>query len=319
MDYKIGDVKLKSNVVLAPMAGITDIAFRIICKRFGAGLVYTEMVNANAIARNNKAMLRKIVFSEEEKPVAVQIFGAKTELITEAAKIVEKTGADMIDFNLGCPDLNVINQGAGSALLKRPKRIQEIISALAKNTDVPITAKIRTGVKTGKDAVKIAKVIEKSGASAIIVHARTVEQGYSGKADWEKIKDIKEAVNIPVIGNGDVFSAECVQSMIEETGCDFVMIGRAAMSNPHIFAEANDYLKGKEIKKLNYGEKLDIFFEYAELANKFNCFDFASAKRHALNFTKGIPNAVRLRDEISKSKDIEVLEKSINIFKKALS
>ncbi len=300
--YKIGNIKLKNNLVLAPMAGINDTAFRILCKRYGAGLLYTEMINTNAISNKNKATLKKLNFVNEEKPIAIQLFGANIKMIEDAAVIAEKN-ANIIDINLGCPDLKVLHQGAGAALLKRPKRISEIIKAVVNKVDIPVTAKIRIG----NDSIKIAKLIEDAGASAIAVHARTVRQGYSGKADWNKIKEIKEAVNIPVIGNGDIFTKEDVERMQELTKCDFIMIGRAAMTNPAIFKEISN-------GKISSKEKLNLFFEYIELAEKYNCYKFISAKRHALNFTRGIPNSTRLREKISLSKTLDEIKRDILFF-----
>ncbi|MBS3163242.1 tRNA dihydrouridine synthase DusB [Candidatus Woesearchaeota archaeon] len=302
MNYKIGNLRLKNNLVLAPMAGINDTAFRMLCKRYGAGLVYTEMINANAIFNKNKATLKKLNFVEEERPIAVQLFGANLKMLESAAVIAEEK-ADIIDINFGCPDLKVLNQGCGAALLKRPKRISEIIKAVVNKVSIPVTAKIRIGT----DSIKIARLIEDAGASAIAVHARTVRQGYSGKADWSKIREIKEAVNIPIIGNGDVFTKEDAENMQKSTKCDFIMIGRAAMTNPAIFKEITN-------GKISSKEKLDLFFEYIELAEKYNCYKFVTAKRHALNFTRGMPNSTRLRERISLSKTIDEVKESILSF-----
>lgn len=302
----IGNIKLKNRLVLAPMAGITDIAFRILCKRLGAGLIYTEMVNANAISINNKSMLKKALFSEEEKPITVQLFGAKTGLIVKAAKILESLGADIIDFNFGCPDSQVIKQGAGSALLKRPKKIEEIISALVKAVKIPVTAKMRINEKY----LEIAGIIEKAGASALAVHARTVKQGYSGKADWQKIKEIKSILSIPVIGSGDIFKPEDAKKMIEETGCDLVMIGRGTIGNPQIFRDTLNYLDNKIVEKISDKDKIELFFQYLELAEKHE-LRFSQIKRQALNFTKGIKDATKLRPKISITKNAEELKKLI--------
>ena len=200
---KIGNVKLKNNLILAPMVGINDTAFRILCKNYGAGLVYTEMINANAIFNKNKATLKKLDFIEEERPITVQLFGANIEMLKHAAKTAEKS-ADIIDINFGCPDTKVLHQGSGAALLKRPQRIFDIVKTIVDSVSIPVTAKIRLS----KDNIKIAKLIEEAGASAIAVHARTVSQKYSGKADWNAIKEIKENIKIPVIANGDIFSGK---------------------------------------------------------------------------------------------------------------
>lgn len=317
MVNKIGSLRLKNKLILAPMAGVTDIGFRIICKRFGAGLVCTEMVNANAVIRNNKATLRKMKFSDEEHPISVQLFGAKTDLMTKSAEIIRENGADVVDINMGCPDANVIKQGAGSALLRRPSRIQEIVSEMKKKVDLPVTAKIRIGIKNNKkDYLKTAKIIEESGADAIAIHGRTAEQMYSGEADWSAIKEIKEEISIPVIGNGDVFQPKDAESMIKQTGCDFVMIGRGAIGNPQLFRYTLQYLNGNKIKHISSEEKINLFYEYIKLSEKNNCFHFATAKRHAHAFTKGIPNAVKLRDKIDRATDTQDLKKDLEWFKK---
>jgi len=302
---KIGNVKIKNNLVLAPMVNITDIAFRNICKEFGAGLVYTEMINANAVVRKNKATLKKLQFTQYEKPITVQLFGANQELLVKAAKIVENKKPDIIDLNLGCPDKQVLQQGAGAALLKRPKKIATIIKALVKNIKVPITAKIRLT----KNTLKIAKIIEKSGASALAIHARTPKQGYSGKANWEEIKKIKSSLQIPIIASGDVFSKQDATKIKKTTNCDFIMIARGAMTNPYIFREILHNKKTRPIEKLN------LFYKYTKLAKKYKILKFAAVKRHTLNFTKGIYASTKLRREISKSKNINEIKTIIEKFK----
>lgn len=314
----IGNLKLKNNLVLAPMVAINDQAFRVLCKKYDCGLVFTEMINANAIFKTNKATLKKLSFVKEEKPIAVQLFGANTKMIEFAAKEAEKAGADMIDFNFGCPDIKIIKQGAGSALLKRPAKIEEIIKAIVKSVNIPVTAKIRIGITKPDLGLKIAKIVEKAGASAIIVHARTAKQGYSGKAHWDKIKEIKDNIKIPVIGNGDVFSGKDAYELIKQTGCDGIMIGRGAMTNPAIFKEINYYLKNKKENKINNKEKLNLFFEYLELTKKYDCFDFVNAKRHALNFMRGMPNIVKLRTKVSLTRNIEDMKKEIKEFQSNL-
>ena len=309
MDYKIGNLNLKNKLVLAPMAGITDLPFRMLCKKYGAGLVYSEMISSEAIVRNNKATKTKMIFCKKEKPISAQIFGAEKESIIKAAKIVEKQGADIIDFNIGCPDPAVIKQGAGAAFLKDSKKISEIVSLLVKNIKVPVTVKMRSGINNTKDFLKIAKAIEKAGASAIAVHPRTVKQRYCGKADWSIIKEIKNNLNIPVIGSGDVCSGESAKQMLAQTKCDFVMIGRAAIGNPYIFREIDYFLKGKKAKKQTDEQKLNLFFEYVKLAKKYKCYDFVSAKTRAMEFTKGIKHSASLRQELSQAKTLESIEK----------
>lgn len=311
----IGTVKIKGKTVLAPMSKVTDIAFRTLCKRYGASLIYTEMVNTNAILRKNKATLKKIKFTSEEKPIAVQIFGSSEDKILKAAKIIKENDVDIIDINFGCPDTQIINQGAGSALLKRPAKIEKIISKLSSIGN--ISAKIRIGQNKkdveNKTYIKTAKIIEENGASAIAVHGRSVEQKYSGVANWEAIKEIKENVDIPVIGNGDVINAETAKSMLMKTNCDFVMIGRGCIGNPFVFKEINEYLEGKKYE-VSAKEKLKAWFEYVKLAKKYDVYNYVLAQRHAMGFSKGIKYAVDLRREISKATKLEQIEKAINNF-----
>ena len=311
---KIGNVYLNNNLIMAPMAGITDIAFRLICKEYGAGLVYTEMVNSEAIVRNNKATFKKMKICKDEKPVVVQLFGAKINSIIKSAKIIEEMGADIIDFNLGCPDPKVIRQGAGAILLKRPTKIKDIISGIVEAVNIPVTVKMRLGIYDKRNFLKTAKIIEEAGASAIAVHGRTAQQGYSGKADWDAIKEIKENVSIPVIGNGDISSSSDAKKMLNHTKCDFVMVGRAAMTNPPLFREIDNYLKSGIIKKINHKEKIELFFKYLKFAEEHNCYDFVSAKRHLLNFTRGIPVSAELRRKICKVKELNELKNVVKEF-----
>jgi len=301
--------KLKTKIILAPMHNITNLSFRLLCKKYGAGLVSTELLSSNAISRENNAVIKLTLTDKSEKPNVVQIFGQNTENIVKSGKLLEKRFS-IIDFNIGCPSEKIMAQGSGGALLKRKNKIKEIVSELCKNVKVPVSVKIRSGFNDGKiNAVEIAKICEEAGASAIIVHARTVEQGYSGKADLEIIKKVKENVKIPVIGNGDVWNGEDALKMIQETKCDYVMIGRAAIGNPFIFKSINEFLEtGKVIEQSKY-ERIKDFFEYIKLCKKFDIFSVADAKLKAQEFTKGLEGSVKLRRELNKVKDWEEIKK----------
>ncbi len=300
--------KLKSKVILAPMHNITNLAFRLMCKEYGAGLVSTELLSANAIARGNNAVLKLALTNKKEKPVVVQIFGQNIENIVKAGKKLEGE-FDIIDFNCGCPSKKIMSQGSGSALLKRPNKIKEIVGALVKAVKIPVTVKIRSGFEEKINAVEIAKICEDAGASAVIVHARTVEQEYSGKADWNIIKQVKKAVKIPVIGNGDIWNGEDVLRMIKETRCDYVMIGRCAIGNAFIFKAVNDYLKSGKVVEQTVEEKIKDFFKYIKLCKKFEIFSVVDAKLKAQEFTKGLSGSSKLRRELNKARKWEEIEK----------
>ncbi|MBN2423202.1 tRNA dihydrouridine synthase DusB [Candidatus Woesearchaeota archaeon] len=311
---EIGKVKIKDKLVLAPMSKVTSLPFRLLCKKYSCGLVFSEMINANAMVRNNKVTLGKLITINQEKPVAMQLFAQNTEILVKAA---DKLDCDIVDINLGCPDYSVMQQGAGSALLKRPKKIYEIISALVKKVKKPITAKIRTGLDRNHiNALEVAKLIEKAGASAITVHGRNVAQKYSGKADWEIIRRVKETVSIPVIANGDVFDELSAEKCLEQTKADFLMIGRAAIGEPYIFRRINHYLKtGKLLPKQTLKQKINEFFEYLELAEKYDCLKYAEIKTHAQWFTKSIKGGSEIRKKLTYADTVERITqimKSIN-------
>lgn len=300
--------QLKSRVVLAPMHNITNVAFRLMCKEYGAGLVSTELLSANALARGNKAVSRLALFNEDERPVVGQIFGQKVENVVKAGLELEKMGFSVIDFNCGCPSLKIMGQGSGGALLKRPKKIGEIVKALVDGVKIPVSVKIRKGIDGKKNAVEIAKICERAGASGIIVHSRTVEQGYSGKADWNVIKKVKKAVDIPVIGNGDVWNGEDAKRMIEEAGCDYVMIGRGAIGNPFVFKEVNEFLESGKVIEQDSRERIKDYFKYVRLCKKFGIFSVVDAKLKAQEFTKGLRGSNKLRRELNKVKSFSEVE-----------
>jgi len=296
---------LKTKVILAPMHNITNIAFRIMCKKYGAGLVSTELLSANALSRGDNLNLKLALTDKSEKPITAQLFGQNTENLVKAAKILEEQ-FDIIDINFGCPSKKILSQGAGAALLKRKNKIKEIVEKVSESIGKPLTVKIRN-----EEAVEVAKICEKAGACTIIVHARSVKQGYSGKADWNVIKAVKENVKIPVIGNGDVIDGISAKKMLEQTGCDYVMVGRAAIGNPFIFKQINEYLKNGKIIHQTKKEKIKDFFEYLKLAKKYKIFSISDARIKAMDFTKGIDGSRELRGKLNPVKSEEEIERLV--------
>ena len=304
--------KLNNKAILSPMEGVTDVAFRELCKKYGAALTYTEFTSGTAIVRNSRKSLEKIRTSVLEKPVAVQLFGKDFNDVVLAAKLVEKD-FDIIDINCGCPAWKVIKSGAGSEMLKKPKGIEKLVRLLVKNIKKPITVKLRLGIDDNSiNILEVAKICENAGASAIAVHGRTQKQGYSGKANWELIKQVKEIVKIPVIGNGDVFTPENFKEKLEFSKVDAIMIARGAIGNPYIFKQINDYLKTGTYNKTP--DKIKIFYEYLKLAKKYN-ISFSQIKSHAVSFTKGLKGGAELRQKINQCKNIEELVKILSIAK----
>ncbi len=300
---------IKGKFLLAPMAGITDAAFREQCSEYGAGLTVTELTSVEGIIRskNVKDYLR---LGDNEK-TAIQLFGSNINSILKAAKKVEPF-ASMIDFNLGCPAPHITAQEAGAALLMKPEKIKEIFTKLVNSVSTPVTAKMRLGFNDNTIVYdKIAKILEESGVSMITLHPRTVKQGYSGRADWSAIKKLVNNVNIPVCGNGDVTSPEEALRMFEETGCDYVMIGRAARGNPFIFKQCNDFLEKGSYDEVNDELRIKAWFDYLERALKYN-ISFSRIKNQAQNFSRGLNNAKQIRNNISRAKTIDDLR---NAFK----
>lgn len=300
---------LKGKAILSPMSGVTDVAFRALCKKYLAGLTCTEFVNSTAINRKNKKTLEMLRTDPIENPKQIQLFGDSVEEVVQAARFVENN-FDIIDINCGCPAWKVIKTGAGSELLKSPDKIKDLITRLNKSTKLPITIKIRKGIDDkATNAVKIAKLAELAGAAAISIHGRTQKQGYSGKADWEIIKKVKQSVSIPVIGNGDVFSPEDFKEKLDYSKVDYIMIARGAIGNPYIFKQIHDYLTtGKYDQK----PKLEQFQEYLKLAKKHN-ISFPKIKTHAINFTKGIQEGNKLRQELARTKNLTDLQRTIKL------
>ena len=318
--FKIGNIELKNNVVLAPMAGISNSAYRTIIKEMGCGLIYAEMVSDKAITYGSKKTIDMLYMTDFERPISQQIFGSdKESFVTSAKYIYENMKPDIIDINMGCPVPKVaVRAQAGSALLKDPDKVYEIVKAVKEAVPCPVTVKIRSGWDENSiNAVEIAKVIEKAGADAIAVHPRTRAQGYSGKANWNIIKEVKENVNIPVIGNGDILTCYDAKRMLDETGCDAIMIGRGVLGNPWLIKECIDYLEnGKEPKEVSVEEKINMIKYHIELLRKTKCDKLAllEIRSHASWYLKGIKNSSKLRTNICKAKNIEELLNLIEEF-----
>ena len=298
------------------MAGVSDPALRLQCKQMGAGLVVTEFTNIHSIIakekqfkENMKTIQEFIEFSEEERPLSVQLFGSDLFVLEKAAKIVEPY-FDMIDYNMGCPAPHVTRQMAGGALLQEVSLTQQIFNTLVNAVKKPVTLKIRSGVTDESKFLfrEIAEIAEDEGIQMITFHPRTVSQGYSGNADWSMIKELKEISNIPIVGNGDIMTPEDAKEMLDETDCDYVMIGRGAMGNPFLFEQINDYLKTNSYHEYSFKDRLDSFFDYLHLTNNYK-IKFANIKSQAMRFTKGMKGGSKLRSEITFSKNIEELEK----------
>ena len=309
---KIGNVELENPYVLAPMAGVTDLPFRLLCREQGAGLLCMEMVSAKAIQYNNKNTKALLEIHPEERPVSLQLFGSDPDVISEIAKQIEELPFAILDINMGCPVPKIVRNGEGSALMKNPKLVHEIVSKTAKAIQKPVTVKIRKGFDdTCINAVEIAKVIEDAGAAAVAVHGRTREQYYSGKADWDIIRQVKEAVSIPVIGNGDVTSGESALAMMRETGCDGVMIGRGSQGNPWIFSELLEYEKtGVMPERPGREEIKDMILRHArlQLDYKGEYLGIREMRKHVAWYTTGMPNSAKLRNEINAVESYEQLE-----------
>ena len=303
-----------NGALLAPMAGINDLAFRMLCKEYGCGLTFTEMISSPALARKNASTLRMIDVIPDEKPFGIQLFGQKTEDIVKAAVFLEENfKPDVIDFNLGCPAPQVIRQGSGCALLIRKSRVSNIVKACASVLKTPFTVKIRSGLSPKRIvALDIAKACEDAGAAAITVHPRTMIQGYSGKADWDLIKKVKELVSVPVIGNGDVNTPQDFLRMKEETGCDYVMIGRAAMKAPITFQLINDFARKRQFKPISDDDRLKMIKKYLFLSEKYET-GFVRVKLHCQHFTIGMHGAAGMRNALSTAKDRAEVRKILKL------
>lgn len=312
MKLTIGDVTLENNVILAPMAGVTDLPFRLLCKEQGAGLLCMEMVSAKAVHYNNKNTEALLEIHPEEKPVSLQLFGSEPDIMAETASRIEERPFAILDVNMGCPVPKVVNNHEGSALMKDPQLAGQIIHALVKAIHKPVTVKIRKGFDDAHvNAVEMAKIAEANGAAAIAVHGRTREQYYSGKADWDIIRQVKEAVSIPVIGNGDLLCAEDVIKMQEQTGCDGFMIARGAQGNPWIFSQILHYFEtGEHQEKPSFEEVRRMILRHARMMIEFKgeYTGIHEMRKHTAWYTAGYPHSSRLRAAVNTVESLEQLE-----------
>ena len=316
---KIGKVQLDNEVFLSPMAGVTDLPFRTICKEKGCGMLYTEMINAKALCYDDENTKKMLNLEDDGHPVAVQIFGSDPEYMGKAASIMNQYTNDILDINMGCPAPKVIKNGDGSALMRNPKLAAEVLTAVVKNSEKPVTLKIRKGWDDNSvNALEIAKIAEECGISALAIHGRTREQFYSGKADWDIIAEIKQSINIPVIGNGDVFDVQDAVNMLEKTKCDAIMIGRGSQGNPWIFNRINHYMKtGEVLPEPTLEEKITTAIKHMNLAvaEHGDYVAVREMRKHIGWYLKGLKNSAKYRDQINKITDykevIAILEEYV--------
>ena len=315
-ELQIGNVKLENDLILGPMAGVTDLPFRLLCKEQGAGLLCMEMVSAKGIMYNNKNTKFLLTIDERERPVSLQLFGSDPDIISEQAKRIEELPFDILDINMGCPVPKIVNNGDGSALMKNPLLAGEIIEKTARAIQKPVTVKIRKGFDEEHiNAVEMAHIAQESVAAAIAVHGRTREQYYSGKADWEIIRKVKEAVKIPVIGNGDVWTPQDAIDMRKQTGCDGVMIGRGAQGNPWIFKQILHYEQtGELLEKPSPQEVTEMILRHAKMQMEFKgeYTGMREIRKHAAWYTAGYKNSAKLRGKINETETYEELKELLS-------